>query len=187
MSKIYTLCFEWVPILWWIRSRHQYKTILKKCCMNYHFDIFWLPLWYLLITTLVSSDYHLGIFWLPLWYLLITTLISSDYHLGIFKPFLFQWKDHTVVSFVVEIKGLYCLSLDVYIYIFYNTQRGDSWDYYCYCKWFNFNKMVSMVFSKQSIFIVVVISNKWNTRLFHMTPLISTTKLTTVWDIYVYI
>ena len=80
--------------------------------------------------------------------------------------------------------SLYCLSLDVYIYIFYNTQRGDSWDYYCYCKWFNFNKMVSMVFSKQSIFIVVVISNKWNTRLFHMTPLISTTKLTTVWSFH---
>ena len=23
-----------LPILWWIRSRHQYKTILKKCCLK---------------------------------------------------------------------------------------------------------------------------------------------------------
>jgi hypothetical protein len=30
----YLLCFKWVPILWRIRSSHQYKTILKKCCMN---------------------------------------------------------------------------------------------------------------------------------------------------------
>ena len=28
------LCIKWVPILWRIRSRHQYKTILKKCCMK---------------------------------------------------------------------------------------------------------------------------------------------------------
>jgi hypothetical protein len=28
------LSFKWVPILWRIRSRHQYKTILKKCCMK---------------------------------------------------------------------------------------------------------------------------------------------------------
>ena len=34
ISKIYLLSFKWVPILWWIRSRHQYKTILKKCCMK---------------------------------------------------------------------------------------------------------------------------------------------------------
>ena len=40
---------------------------------------FWLPLWYLLITTMVSSDYHYGIFWLPLWYLLtfLTRILPS--------------------------------------------------------------------------------------------------------------
>ena len=41
---------------------------------------FWLPLCYLLITPLLSSDYPFGIFWLPLCYLLITPL-SSDYPL----------------------------------------------------------------------------------------------------------
>ena len=34
ISKIYLLCFKGVPTLWQIRSRHQYKTILKKCCMK---------------------------------------------------------------------------------------------------------------------------------------------------------
>jgi hypothetical protein len=58
-------------------------TSIITCCHN-HFGIFWLPLWYLLITTLASSDYHFGIVWLPLWHLLITTLASSDYHFGIF-------------------------------------------------------------------------------------------------------
>jgi len=33
ISKKYLLCFNWLPILWRIRSRHQYKTIFKKCCM----------------------------------------------------------------------------------------------------------------------------------------------------------
>ena len=33
-QKIYLLCFKWVPILWRIRSRHQYKTISKKYCMK---------------------------------------------------------------------------------------------------------------------------------------------------------
>jgi hypothetical protein len=33
-GRIPTLSFKWVPILWRIRSRHQYKTILKKCCMK---------------------------------------------------------------------------------------------------------------------------------------------------------
>jgi hypothetical protein len=45
---------------------------------DYPFDIFWLPLWYLLITSLISSDYPFGIFWLPPWYLLITPLVSSN-------------------------------------------------------------------------------------------------------------
>jgi hypothetical protein len=34
ISKIYSLSFKWVPILLRIRSRHQYKTILNKCCMK---------------------------------------------------------------------------------------------------------------------------------------------------------
>jgi len=51
---------------------------------DYPFGIFRLPLWYLLITPLVSSDYPFGVFWLPLWYRLITPLISSDCIFGIF-------------------------------------------------------------------------------------------------------
>ena len=54
---------------------------LLLCCLPF-FDLL------LLITPLVSSDYHFGIFWLPLWYLLITLwyllitpLVSSDYPL----------------------------------------------------------------------------------------------------------
>jgi hypothetical protein len=43
---------------------------------------FWSPLWYLLITPLVSSDHPFGIFWSPLWYLLtflqIDTFQSCD-------------------------------------------------------------------------------------------------------------
>jgi hypothetical protein len=31
---------------------------------------------------LVSSGYLFGIFWLPLWYLLVTPLVSSDYSFG---------------------------------------------------------------------------------------------------------
>jgi hypothetical protein len=43
-----------------------------------------LPLWYLLVTPVVSSDYSCGIFWLPLWYLLITPVVSSGYPCGVF-------------------------------------------------------------------------------------------------------
>jgi hypothetical protein len=66
----------WLP-LW-------YLPITPLVSSDYLFGIFWLPLWYLLITSLVSSDYPFGIFWLPLWYLLITPLVSSDYLFGIF-------------------------------------------------------------------------------------------------------
>jgi hypothetical protein len=49
---------------------------------DYPFDIFWLPLWYLLITPLVSSDYPLGIFWLPLWYpqILLDVIVTKILH-----------------------------------------------------------------------------------------------------------
>jgi hypothetical protein len=80
----------WLP-LW-------YLLITTMVSSDYHFGIFWLPLWYLLITTLVSSDYHYGIFWLPLWYLLITTLVSSDYHFGIFWLPLWYLLITTMVS-----------------------------------------------------------------------------------------
>ena len=66
----------WLP-LW-------YLLITSLVFSDYPFGIFWLPLWYLLITSLVSSDYLFGIFWLPIWYLLITSLVSSDYLFGIF-------------------------------------------------------------------------------------------------------
>ena len=52
---------------------------------DYPFGVFWLPLWCLLITPLVSSDYPFGVFWLPLWCLLITPLVYSDYTFGVFK------------------------------------------------------------------------------------------------------
>jgi hypothetical protein len=66
-------------------------SVLRFTASDYPFGIFWLPLWYLLITPLVSSDYPFGIFWLSLWYcsefgnFVITFIIlSSDYHFGIF-------------------------------------------------------------------------------------------------------
>ena len=67
----------WLP-LW-------YLLITSLLSSDYPFGIFWLPIWYLLITPLVSSDYPFGIFWLPLWYLLITPLVSSHYPFGIFS------------------------------------------------------------------------------------------------------
>ena len=51
---------------------------------GYPFGIFWLPLWYLLVTPLVSFCYSFGIFWLPPWYLLVTPLVSSGYPFAIF-------------------------------------------------------------------------------------------------------
>ena len=64
---------------------------------DYPFGIFWLPLWYLLITPLISTDYPFGIFWLPLWYLLITSLVSSDYPFGIIKLFIKLWL-HSILN-----------------------------------------------------------------------------------------
>ena len=52
--------------------------LLWFTCVDYPSGIFWLPVWYLMITPLVSSDYPSGIFWLPVWFLLITRPISSD-------------------------------------------------------------------------------------------------------------
>jgi hypothetical protein len=52
----------------------------------YTYGIFWLHLWYILITfgRVMASDYTFGIFWLHLWYILITfgLVMSSDYTLG---------------------------------------------------------------------------------------------------------
>ena len=42
------------------------------------------PLWYLMLTSLVSPVYIIGIVLLPHWYRLITPLVSSDYPFGIF-------------------------------------------------------------------------------------------------------
>ena len=59
-------------------------TLFARLCVRVgilHFGIFWLPLWYLLITTLVSIDYTFGSLWLLLWYLLITPLVTCDYPL----------------------------------------------------------------------------------------------------------
>jgi hypothetical protein len=66
VSSDYLFGIFWIP-LWYL---------LITVSSDYPFGIFWLPLWYLLNTPLVSSDY--GIFWLPLWYLLITPLVSSN-------------------------------------------------------------------------------------------------------------
>jgi hypothetical protein len=61
------------------------SVFLRCSAPDYSIRIFWIPLWNLLITHLVSSDYPFGIFWLPLWYLLITHLLFSDY------PFVILW------------------------------------------------------------------------------------------------
>ena len=44
---------------------------------DYPFDIFWWPLWHLLMTPLTSSDDPFDIFWLPLWHL--QALLVSDF------------------------------------------------------------------------------------------------------------
>ena len=64
-------------------------SVLRFTASDYTFGIFWLHLWYLLITPLVSCEYTFGILWLHLWYLLITPLVSSDYTFGIF--WLHRW------------------------------------------------------------------------------------------------
>ena len=51
---------------------------------DFHFGLFWFPLWSLLISTLISSEFHFGLFWFPLSYLLINTLASSNFHLRLF-------------------------------------------------------------------------------------------------------
>ena len=66
----------WLP-LW-------YLLVTYLVSSGYLFGIFRLPLWYLLVTSLVASGYLFGIFWLLLWYLLVTSLVSSGYFLGIF-------------------------------------------------------------------------------------------------------
>jgi hypothetical protein len=87
---------------------------------DYPFGIFWLPLWYLLITPLV--------FWLPLWYLLITPLVSSDNPFGIF------WLPLLVSSNFSLIK-LYLIYNTV---LWYNINIKMTWSYklltgmYCY-------------------------------------------------------
>ena len=58
-------------------------SVLRFTASDNTFGIFWLHLWYLLITHLVSCEYTFGILWLHLWYLLITPLVSSDYTFGI--------------------------------------------------------------------------------------------------------
>ena len=79
-SSDYSFGIFWL-LLW-------YLLITPLVSSDYSFGIFWLLLWYLLITPLVSSHYSFGIFWLLLWYLLIIPLVSFDYSFGIFKPFL---------------------------------------------------------------------------------------------------
>jgi hypothetical protein len=74
------------------------------------FTDFSLPLWYLLITPLVSSDYPFGIFWLPLWYLLITPLVSSDYTFGIFKLFI-------IYIYVNILNPIFIHKLSIFIYL----------------------------------------------------------------------
>ena len=71
-------CLSFVPFLLAI----VLSTSLQITASDYPFGIFWLPLWWLLITPLVSSDYPFAIFLLPLLWLLITPLVSSDYPFG---------------------------------------------------------------------------------------------------------
>jgi hypothetical protein len=93
----------WLP-LW-------YLLITSVVSSDYLCGIFWLPLWYLLITSVVSSDYLCGIFWylcgifwLPLWYLLITSMVSSDYLCGIFWLLLC----YLLITSVVSSKSSFC-------------------------------------------------------------------------------
>ena len=76
----YLFVIFWLPLC--------YLLITSLLSSGYLFVIFWLPLCYLLITYLLSSDYLFVIFWLPVCFLLITYLFSSDYLFGIFKLFL---------------------------------------------------------------------------------------------------
>ena len=86
-------------IYWYLMSFFYTKNVTK--CLGHHyaiwtsdsnfslaqiyffralpFVIFWLPLFYILITPLLSSDYPFFTFWLPLCYLLITPLVSSNF------------------------------------------------------------------------------------------------------------
>ena len=66
----------WLPI--WYRLITP--SIFPDCSLassNFPFCIFWLPLLYLLIPSSVSSHYTFCIFWLLLLYHLITPLLSS--------------------------------------------------------------------------------------------------------------
>ena len=102
--SLYCLSFSsidsfWLP-LW-------YLLITPLVSSDYLFGIFWLLLWYLLITPLVSSDYSFSIFWLLIWFLLITSLVSSNYSFGIFKPLLLmgfnflKYRNHHLHHFCV--------------------------------------------------------------------------------------
>jgi hypothetical protein len=51
---------------------------------GYSCGIYWLPLWYPLVTPVVSSEYPCGILWLLLWYHPVTSVVSSGYHCCIF-------------------------------------------------------------------------------------------------------
>jgi hypothetical protein len=81
-----------------------YLLITSLVSSDYLFGIFWLSLWYLLIISLVSSDYLFGIFLLSLWYLLIISLVSSDYLFGIF--WLPLWYLQTVLASTYQV--FYC-------------------------------------------------------------------------------
>ena len=84
---------------------------------DYPFGIFWLPLWYLLITPLVSSDYPFGIFWLPLWYLLVTPLVSSDYPFGIFWLPLWYLQTFHNIHLCQHIKSYFYAQV-IYLHLF---------------------------------------------------------------------
>ena len=87
----------WLPLF--------YILITPLLSSDYPFYTFWLPLcyllitpFYILITPLLSSDYNFVIFWLPLWYLLITPLLSSDYAFGTFWLHLWYLRITPLVS-----------------------------------------------------------------------------------------
>jgi hypothetical protein len=48
-----------------------YLLVSPVVSFGYHWCIF-------LLSSVVSSEYLYGIFWLPLWYLLVTPVVSSD-------------------------------------------------------------------------------------------------------------
>jgi hypothetical protein len=106
---------------------------------EYTFGVFWLPIWYLLITHLVFADYAFRTFWLPIWCLLITPLISFEHSVGIFRSLHLYFQITPLASFDYAF-GIFWLRLGIFwfpilyllnIYIVFSYSLFGS--YYPFC------------------------------------------------------